>query len=280
MIVMESGYTSQTPFNHARIAWDDRVETTSATSTSQGYYAEAPATWQTYERWRPSAATATLTAEFSESLIQCICVGAHTLPPEGRFEFDVRVNGEWEPILMQDIDGGFSMIANFDAQEYFVATAGWDGEALMVLIKDRMATGVRLRSLFWGSARPTVGKLFAGPVLEMIRPFYRGHSPIMLSRDSTIIPSMSESGEWIGNSLIRQGRSASFSWDNLPAPWYRANFDPLVEHLTRKPCFIAWNPLRFPGDVVLAASDGDISPTNSGPRDKMSVSVNFKGYRP
>jgi len=146
----------------------------------------------------------------------------------------------------------------------------------MLLIEPRTIAGVRITVEFNGDA-PTVGKLAAGKVLEMARPFYSGHAPIMLSRNTTRRPSVSETGEWLGATLVRQGRQTSADWQHLEAAWYRKNFEPFVAHAQRFPFFFAWNPLRFP-DCVYATLTNDVRPSNMGIRSLMSVSISMKGY--
>ena len=279
MIIVEQGYTSDTRFNRARIAWDDKVVSASATGSAAGYPPESALTWQTFERWKPDDDGDTLTVTFPETEIEAICFGAHTLSVCDLIIIEVEVNGVWEEIFTTGLSPpDWTLVADFTSDIYVFREAA-DDESTMLLITPRLATGIRV-TVFYQGAAPTIGKFFAGPLLTMLRPFYQGHSPAKLSRDDVVLPSESESGEWLGRSVIRKGRSANMSWNNLPAPWYRENFDPLAEHLVSNPCFIAWNALRFPEDTFMASTSDSITPTNSGPRDKMSVSVNFKMYRP
>jgi len=281
MLLVERGYTSSERMNRARIAWDDKITEVSATQSETGFFPESALTWQTYERWMPFDDGDAITGAFDETEIECICIGAHTLSRAQSFAVEVQTSDGWELIDITLLDPpDWTLVADFTGDIYNFRPAS-DDEAIMILISPRVATAVRVT--LWldvFAPYPTIGKLFAGPLLTMIRPFYQGHSPAMLSRDDLVISSLSESGEWIGRSVVRKGRSASMSWSNLPAPWYRENFDPLVEHLVSKPCFIAWNPLRFPEDAFMASTGDSVAPTNSGPRDKMSVSINFRMYRP
>jgi hypothetical protein len=119
--------------------------------------------------------------------------------------------------------------------------------------------------------------MYFGALLEMQRPFYRGHSPMALSRNTKKVPRTSESGQFLSNTSIRSGTSSTYAWQNLNAAWYRTNFVPFVRSLENEPCFIAWNPSQFADDVEFAWTNDNISPTNSGPRDLMSVSINFMG---
>ncbi len=68
---------------------------------------------------------------------------------------------------------------------------------------------------------------------------------------------------------IREGCYGCHS--QMTARWYRDWFDPFVEAARRYPFFIAWNPLRFPDEVLYGWCNEDIQPTNQGRRDFMSV---------
>lgn len=257
-VLLENGYVTDTPLNHARIGYADNV--TTATATSGAATAPLAVTWQTYERWVPESSPATLTAEFPAATASYIGIGAHTL-------------GDADTVSFEVLEGGVWVAVNPAALDEMVAP---DNEAIMLLINERTITGVRITVEYSGEA-PTIGKLAAGKVLTMARPFYSGHSPIMLSRNTTRRPTVSESGEWLGTTLVRQGRQTSVEWNNLKAPWYRQFFDPFVSHAQRYPFFFAWNPKRFP-DCAYAMMTSDANPSNSGTLNYMSVSINIRAY--
>lgn len=258
-VIFENGFTPNNP-THARIGYKDVVDSISATSEASDSPASVALGWQTYERWRPGSSPATLTATFGETTIDYIGIGAHTLSQADSVTFEVKVSGAWEEVLPGVIEG----------------MEAADNEAIMLLMEPRTATGVRVTASYSGTA-PSVGKIAAGEALVMKRPFYSGYSPALLSRNTRKQPNVSEGGEWLGTSIIRQGRSTSVEWEHIPAKWYRLNFDPFVNHSRRYPFFFAWNPARF-SDCVYAMSTDDISPSNMGIRDLMSVSMDVKGY--
>ena len=258
-VLIENNVALPTP-THARIGWRDVITSLAASSAATDAPASSALSWQTYERWRPTASPATLTATFDAAPVEYIGIGAHTLSGADSVTFEVEVDGAWETVLP-------GVIAGMEAA---------DNEAIMLLVQRRVATGVRVSFTYSGTA-PTIGKIAAGRVLTMMRPFYAGHSPAMLSRNTRKQPSVSEGGEWLGASIIRQGRSTSVQWEHLPAKWYRLYFDKFVHHARRYPFFFAWNPSRFP-DCVYAMATDDIQPANIGIRDLMSVSMGIKGY--
>lgn len=247
--------------NHARIGYRDVITSVTATSAAEEASASAVLSWQTYERWRPTASPATLTATFTATTIDYIGIGAHTLSRATRVTFEVRAGGVWSEVVPGVIEG-------MEAP---------DNEPIMLLMGAREnVTGVRV-SFDYDGDPPDVGKLVAGGVLVMQRPFYAGHSPAMLARNTSKQPNISEGGEWLGSTVIRQGRSTQVTWEHLRAPWYRVYFDPFVEHARRYPFFFAWNPRRFP-DCLYAMTTEDAVPDNMGTRDFMMVTLGLKGY--
>jgi len=256
-VMFENGYTPPNP-THARIGWQDAIESISASSAASGHPAANALSWQTYERWRPSASPATLTATYAAQTVEYIAVGAHTLSTADSVTLEVLEGSTWTPITTSLLEWPL------------------DNEPIMVLIEPRQISGHRLVVSYSGGA-PSVGKTAAGKVLTLRRPFYSGHNPAILSRDTTRQPNVSEGGEWLGNTIIRQSRSTNMSWQHIEANWYRINVDPFVQHARSYPFFIAWNPSRFT-DCLYGMLTGGVSPSNMGIRDLMEFSISVKAY--
>ena len=115
----------------------------------------------------------------------------------------------------------------------------------------------------------------------MQRAIYGGHSPATLSRVTSVRPSLSETGQWLGATEVRSGYRSSYTWKHLTPSWYREHFDPFVANNPRaNPFFIAWRPDRYPDEVVYAWATNDIQPTNMGTgRGLMEVSMSVEGFR-
>lgn len=256
-VMIENGYALPDP-THARIGWQDVVASISATSSADLNPANSALTWQTYERWQPASSPATLTAAYPEQRIEYIGIAAHTLRIADSVTLEVQEGGAWSTVVTDLIN--------------------WpdDNEAIMVLIEPRNISGHRI-TIEYSAEAPTIGKTVAGPVLTMPRPFYAGHNPALLSRDTRRQPSISEGGEWLGNTIIRQSRSTSMSWQHIKANWYRIHIDPFIHHARGHPFFVAWNPARFV-DCIYAYLTGDVSPSNMGIRDLMEFGISVKAY--
>lgn len=118
-----------------------------------------------------------------------------------------------------------------------------------------------------------LGVVHLGSLLTMPRGLSGGRGVGVLKRSTDILPSRSDSGQFLGRTIIRRGHDPRYRWENLPAQWYRDHFDPFAEAAAKYPFFIAGNPARWPDDVLYAWTTDDIEPTYMGQRDWMSVDL-------
>jgi hypothetical protein len=119
-----------------------------------------------------------------------------------------------------------------------------------------------------------IGVVQAGEALVMEQPIYGGHSPIDLNQATEYENSMSESGQFLGRTVLRQGLETSFSWQHLTPAWCRSTFQPFVSHAVTLPFFIQWRPDLYDA-AVYGYTTGDINPTNMGGGSGL-MSANFK----
>lgn len=82
-------YSGTYPNTHARIAhannWFTTLVTANASSTATGYFADAPDTSLTYEKWKPASLPATWQGTYTspDGIAHYCCIGAHTLGSNG-----------------------------------------------------------------------------------------------------------------------------------------------------------------------------------------------------
>jgi len=249
------------PLTHARIGYKNiaRDGTVSASSEQSNFPATAAENELTFERWKPDALPATWQVDFgSDTTVNYCGIAAHSLGENGN---QVEVE--------HSSDGNtWTTIDTFSPS---------DDSPIMVLFTDTSDQYWRIR-LSSGTI-PVVGVIFFGQTLDMERAIYGGHSPLPLSRTTTVRPQRSEGGQWLGRSVVRKGFSTNCEWDNLTASWYRANFDPFAKYATQEEgaFFIAWRPDDY-DEVGYCWTGGDIQPTNTGTRDLMSVSMDVTGH--
>lgn len=258
-LVISSSLTlgsSDFDLSHARIGYEQLAGTTTATNEASGFPAIATNNPLTYSFWKPTSLASYLEINYGATKdVDFIGIAAHEF---GSF--------------------GSSVIAEYwdGAQwvELYSFAPGTDAP-IMLLFDEVLTSKVRIGVLAGGL--PRVGVLYTGKALVMERPIYGGHSPIALSRRTEYSNNVSESGQWLGRSIKSQGSATKFSWDNLTAAWYRANFDKFVSVAKSAPFFIAWRPDSYPNEIGYTWTSSDIRPTNKGKRDLMSVSLSVEG---
>lgn len=124
---------------------------------------------------------------------------------------------------------------------------------------------------------PQIAVVQIGEALVVQRSIYQGHTPATLARDNTLFQNMSDGGQFLGQYTRRRGVTGQVSLKNLKAGWYRSHFDPFVKAAREFPFFFAWRPVDWPLEIAYGWTDSNISPSNSGPRDLMQVSFDFRG---
>jgi hypothetical protein len=257
-VFIQSGFFPETPLTHARIGWQNIVRSNNVTGTNglTGNPLISLTNSLTYDRYRPNASPATITVDAGTN-VTCDYFGiaAHTL------------NGA--TIV-------FASSTNNSTYTTRLTITPTNNDPIMGLFAPVTARYWRLTITF--GVAPFIGSLYVGKVLEMQRPIYQGINPPKLSRVTEIKPNISETGQWLGRSIVRKGYQTSLGWNNLKADWYRQNFEPFTLSARENPFFIAWRPETFDNDIMYSWTNGDIVPTNSGPKDFMSVSINIEGY--
>jgi hypothetical protein len=243
------------PLSHTRIGYDQRL-------ISANISAAAPALQpNTYERW--TSASGTMLARFQTSgseAIDYLAIGAHNL---GSARSTIVIS------TSPTVDGTFTDRA---------ALTPTDDQAIMFLLDEIIEDVADVKVTITGGANREVGIVQAGIALQMYQPIYGGHSPQDLSAKTKYQSTMSDTGQFLGRTIIRSGTEANLSFSNINHEWYREKFQPFVEHAKRKPFFIKWRPDLYE-TATYSHITSDIRPSNSGGGSKnMSVSFSVMGH--
>lgn len=259
LVASASGDTS---LKLARIGYENLVRgnTPSVSTTATGFFAGALRNSLTHEFWKPTASPATIEWTGLSATVDYIGIAAHTLGSES-----VTVKLEYST----DNGSSYTEIKEF--------IHGTDNDIMVLFDEVTNVTNVKITLTYTGDA-PVIGVIYVGKSLVMQQKLYGGHSPITLSRRTSKRPQASNSGQWIGRSIIRRAFQSSAAWTHLTAEWYRNNFDPFVKEALKYPFFFAWNPSEWENEVALCWTNDDIQPSNMGMRDRMEVSMNLQGY--
>jgi hypothetical protein len=242
------------PLNNARIGIDNITygKTPVASSTVAGFPAIAATYPTTFEYWMPNAMPATWAID-NGTTRQCDYAGIVG-----------EIAGRQIDVQSSDDNATWTTHASIIAGQ----------KIAMILFPAVTARYWRLR---FSGAAPRVAVVYIGLAVAMQRAIYQGHSPLTLSRVTEMQNNTSEGGQYLGRSIIRSGTATEVSFRHLSADWYRTYFDPFVKRARTMPFFFAWRPQSYPNEVGFMWTSGDIKPTNSGPRDFMSVGFEMTG---
>lgn len=257
MTLITSGYHdfANEPLRHARILWDFKPGSASGDGTG----AALAANDYTAQRW-DSAGAGAWTFEFDANQdVDTFVIAAHNLA-------GVAVT----IATSSATTGGFTTRATFtpaDNSPIFVM-ANTVGGAAFDVRRYQVSVG--------GAAK--VGIIRAGKALQMQRGIYGGHNVALWNRVTEGQQSFSETGQWLGRTMKRLAYANSYEWQHITAPWYRDNFEPFAQTLPLKPFAIAGNPEAMPQDVAWGWARGDVSPSNMGVRNFVTMGIDVTGY--
>ena len=170
------------PLTHARIMYQNLIPDADVVGSTEvaGFEADAVQSYTTYDRWLPAGVPATLTAQFGGlQTIDYLLIASHTIGSSGaaivpEYSTDGTTWVELSPERIPATDAAIAFL--FDAVS-----------AVYVRIRITSAT-----------TPPVIGVVMCGEALAMQRPIYGGHSPITLSRKTSIRPTKSEGGQFLG----------------------------------------------------------------------------------
>ena len=250
------------PLNHARIGHNSLTldgGTVSASTSAAGFEAANLSNGLTYARWKPVSVSAWVkVVATTETAASYMGVAGHTLGTNG---CTVKAQGSSNGTTWSDLSADISPV---------------DDSPIMFLFAP--ATYTQFRLLISSGNPPVIGAFYVGATLDMMRPVYGNVIPMELSRVTKQYPRKAVSGQFLGQSKVREGVKGSITWKNLNDAWYRENFDPLAEHAIDDPYFIAWNPLRSPDAAAFVWTNDDVSPSPQGQRDLFSVTLPMEGH--
>lgn len=265
-VIYEPGYvlpSGDEPLTHARIAhagtWID------GTVTAVGDTEGAPAanrsmTWEFWSPPGPTPNTWTITPASGQTVDYC-CIGAHTIGTDGA---TLTIEYESAPAVWTSI---ITNAVISDDSPIFAIFAPVTGTAFRITVSTTVAR---------------IGVIRFGTALQMPQALYAGHTPLQLSRQTTMRSNKSTTGEFLGRTRLRNARATQIGWTHLRASWVRQNWLPFELAVEQDPFFLAWRPETFPEDVGYCYVDAGATPvpSNMGIRDFMSVSMNViaRGY--
>ena len=271
------------PLKFARIGYNTILneQSVTASTSAAGFEASAMGNAFTYELWKPSVLPATITIDAgTQATVDYMAFGAHSLngcevtlysSPNG-IDYTER-----RQAIIDSRSAAMFLFTPVMARYWRIEILGWAVESTLSLdFINQVYQAGNYQAGATGGAY--VGLLYLGRALAMQRGIYQGHTPGTLSPQVEIQPSKSEGGQWLGRSVVRRGYATDYSWKNLKADWVRAELKPFMTAAITTPFFIAWHPEEYADEVLMGWVDKPIIPSNTGPRDYMSVSFSVTAH--
>lgn len=262
-LVLSGSDAAGIPLTHARILYDDVVgqgsPTLTASSEATGFEKENAADYLTHDFWKAASLPATLEVQSAQShQIDFAMVVAHSLGTDGAaVKFQYHNGAGWVDLTAEVAPG--------------------TDEALAFLFEQVTTSRIRL-SVTGDGDPPSIGVVMAGKALAMERGVTLTHTPLNLAGRTRFSNNDSESGQWLGRSIRRNGFAAGIAFANITETFIRNSFQPFIVAARSRPFGWLWAPVEFPADVVYCRCDEDIKPGYAGLQDRMNVEFNVIGF--
>jgi hypothetical protein len=122
-----------------------------------------------------------------------------------------------------------------------------DNNAVMLLFDE--VTSARWQVKIAGCVVPEIGVVRIGAPLQMPHPIHQGFRPFENNRTTQMRGVISERGEWIGRSTLRNYLEGQFRFPNLTPAFISASLSGpygWIQSMEKEPFFIAWRPATYP----------------------------------
>ncbi len=241
------------PLEYARILYDNLLigASVSVTTGTGGSLTLIP---NTYESWRfTGGAEITFTLPLNVD-IDTFCVGAHNLGSE---TFSVGVD------FSSATTGAFS--------PFTTGQTPTDNKSMM-FHRSSTVDVRRIKLVCSGTGSISIGSIYAGVALQLMRPFYAGFTPPRWAEKTTYRNTNSSTGNFLGRDIVRVGGETSINVNNLDNDWVETHFMPFKNAVKLSPYYIAWNLAAHPLDVALCQTSEDIELSPNGIRDLVQAS--------
>lgn len=245
-----------TSLKNARIGYKNLLV---ATTTTEAGAMLIPNTW---ERYRPTSGSKSVKFQMSSASIDFVGIAAHNA---GTQDGGVNISVGYAAT----VGGG---VTNLDTMQFN------DSNGAVMILFDAVTAQEIIITFNAATNGLELGVIYAGKALEMPHGIYGGHAPIELSANTKYQSTMSDSGQFLGRNITRQGIETSYAWRHLQPDFYRASFQPFVKSARLLPFFLKWRPDTYE-DTAFGYATNDIKPSNmSGGARLMEVSFNMKAH--
>jgi hypothetical protein len=234
--------------------------TVTASSEAAGFPKENVLNPLTYNSWKPNAQDSYIQFDLgAPKEINYMAIAAHNLGSNSN-----TISFEW-----------FDTVSNTWQNEITNVAPTEDSTILLIMGTNRTFQTWKLA--ISGGTPPNVGVVYLGKALEVERKIYGGHTPVNLNQDTKILPQKSETGQFLGKSIISQGAKTDVMFKNLSKNFVYGEYKTFIETAQTQPFFFAWRPGTFADGLVYGWVNKDIRASNNGKAALMDSGFSVEG---
>lgn len=214
------------------------------TSEASGYEAANALTWLSAQKWKAAnSATQYYQLDLGSAVgVDCFGVYKHNL---GDISGSLLVQ-----YSTSSLGGAFTTL--------FAITPGAansGGNRTLFRVNSNQVAARYWQYVFSGhNGPPAVGVLLLGASTQLPAVDHPFLVP-MLNRETQILNNESESGEFLGRSVLRTGMKTGFRLTAVQETWARQYWEPIARGMEINPFFWAWDANRYPDDAYYCFID-------------------------
>jgi hypothetical protein len=127
------------------------------------------------------------------------------------------------------------------------------------------------------SVIPNIGVLSFGQYLPMQYGNYLNWTPPILARSTKVTNNLSETGAFLGRSILSKGMLTNLVLQYAQDSWVRDNWLPFIRHAEQKPFFWSPNVDDHPTEAAFCWTEGDITPPTHSQYGFMGAEIQVRG---
>ncbi len=123
---------------------------------------------------------------------------------------------------------------------------------------------------------PSIANLFFGESLLLFGSPETGWTPMAVAFEDKFINNVSETGNFVGRSLIRKAMLTMFTISVVEANWALTNWKTVLQAVQAHPFYFSWDSVNYPTDVAYCWTEGKIPKPQFNAPNHMTISLNFR----
>jgi hypothetical protein len=122
----------------------------------------------------------------------------------------------------------------------------------------------------------SIGHLFFGEYMGLELGVWEGFTPPKFQRNNEYITNVSQSGNFIGRSIVYEAGIVNLAVDYMTMDWARSDWLPFIKHAEQKPFFFTWNNANYGTEHAFAWSNNTSFSASNRKRSFMQGSISMR----